>query len=154
MLQAVGGGILLPLTTNIFLKSFPPEKRGSAMGVLGLGLILAPAIGPTVSGFVIQSYNWNVLFYAVAAIGAGILIASLFLLDSQGEKGDAKLDIWGVVLSSIGFGCLLYGVGSIANKGWNDPEVLSSLAIAVILLTVFCIFRAKEGRPSHRAESF
>ena len=71
ILQAVGGGILMPLGINVFLAMFPVEKRGSAMGLLGLGMILAPALGPTISGYVIENYDWNILFYAMAVIGIG-----------------------------------------------------------------------------------
>ena len=147
MLQAVGGGILSPLSMNIFLSAFPVEKRGAAMGWLGLGIILAPAIGPTISGYVVQNYHWNILFYAMAAIGACILSAGFFFFSFKSERGDAKLDILGVIISTIGFGSLLYGVSSISSKGWNNPEVITFLFIAVVSLTAFVYYELKKKNP-------
>ncbi|MCG2731436.1 MAG: MFS transporter, partial [Acetobacterium sp.] len=78
ILQSVGGGLLMPLSMNIFMSAFPVEKRGAAMGLLGVGLILAPAMGPTISGYVIEYYNWHVLFYAMTAIGFGVMMVAFF----------------------------------------------------------------------------
>ncbi|PPJ88147.1 MFS transporter, partial [Staphylococcus aureus] len=69
VIQAVGAGILMPLGTNVFMTVFPPEKRGAAMGMMGIAFILAPAIGPTLTGWVIQNYHWNVMFYGMSVVG-------------------------------------------------------------------------------------
>ncbi|MGE0992182.1 MFS transporter, partial [Bacillus sp. GMa5/2] len=69
IIQAVGAGILMPVGMNIFMTLFPPHKRGAAMGLLGVAMILAPAIGPTVTGWVIENYSWNLMFYAMFIIG-------------------------------------------------------------------------------------
>ncbi|HEY5557972.1 DHA2 family efflux MFS transporter permease subunit [Acetobacterium sp.] len=147
VIQSVGGGILMPLSMNIFISAFPVEKRGSAMGLLGIGLILAPALGPTVSGYVIEYYNWNVLFYAMTAIGFCVLMVAFFFFNFRNEKRDVKLDYFGVITSSIGFGSLLYGINEIAGKGWNDSEVLTFLAVSVISLTVFVFYELKKQNP-------
>ena len=147
VLQSVGGGILMPLSMNIFISAFPVEKRGSAMGLLGIGLILAPALGPTVSGYVIEYYNWNVLFYAMTAIGFCVLMVAFFFFNFRNEKRDVKLDYFGVITSSIGFGALLYGINEIAGKGWNDSEVLTFLAVSVVSLTVFVFYELKKQNP-------
>jgi len=147
VIQSVGGGILLPLSMNIFMSAFPVEKRGSAMGLLGLGMILAPALGPTVSGYVIQYYNWNVLFYAMTAIGFCVLLVAFFFFNFKNQKGDAKLDLFGVTISSIGFGSLLYGINEISGKGWNNPEVITFLIISVVSLTAFVFYEFKKENP-------
>lgn len=147
ILQSVGGGLLMPLSMNIFMSAFPVEKRGAAMGLLGVGLILAPAMGPTISGYVIEFYNWHVLFYAMTAIGLGVMVVAFFFFSFKNEKGDARLDTFGVFTSSIGFGTLLYGVNEISGKGWNDPVVLSFLAISLVCLTVFVFHERKKENP-------
>jgi len=147
VIQSVGGGILMPLSMNIFMSAFPVEKRGSAMGLLGLGMILAPALGPTVSGYVIEYHNWNVLFYAMTAIGFSVLLVAFFFFNFKNEKGDAKLDFFGVVTSSIGFGALLYGINEISSKGWNDSVVITCLIISVVSLTVFVFYEIKKENP-------
>lgn len=69
VLQAIGAGVLMPLGTNVFMTIFPPERRGAAMGMLGIAMILAPAIGPTLSGYIVENYHWNVMFYGMFIIG-------------------------------------------------------------------------------------
>ena len=75
VLQAIGAGILMPLGSNVIVTIFPPEKRGVAMGTMGIAMILAPAIGPTLSGYIVQNYHWNVMFYMMFILG---LLAFLF----------------------------------------------------------------------------
>src|SRR5665647_1337139 len=96
VLQSIGGGIIMPLSMNIFISAFPVEKRGSAMGLLGIGLILAPSLVPTVSGYVIEYYNWNVLFYAMTAISFCVLMVAFLFFNFRNEKRDVKLDYFGV----------------------------------------------------------
>ncbi|MBI4857431.1 MAG: DHA2 family efflux MFS transporter permease subunit [Acetobacterium woodii] len=147
ILQSVGGGLLMPLSMNIFMSAFPVEKRGAAMGLLGVGLILAPAMGPTISGYVIEFYNWHILFYAMTAVGLAVMLVAFFFFSFKNEKGEARLDTFGVITSSIGFGTLLYGVNEISGKGWNDPVVLSFLAISLVCLTVFVFHERKKENP-------
>jgi len=147
IIQSIGGGLSMPLSMNIFMSAFPVEKRGSAMGLLGVGLILAPAMGPSISGYVTAFYNWNVLFYAMTAIGLGLLLIALFFFSFKNEKGDRKLDIVGMITSSLGFGSLLYGVNAISAKGWNDPLVLTFLVIAPVCLTVFVGYELRKEKP-------
>lgn len=145
--QAVGGGIILPLGMNIFMYSFPPEKRGSAMGLVGLAIILAPAIGPTISGYVIQNYDWNVMFYAMAIAAACVVIAAIFVFKFQNERIKSKFDFIGAMLSTIGFGSLLYGVSEAGNYGWGDRKVISFLIVAVVALFVFVLYLLKHKNP-------
>lgn len=147
IIQSIGGGIIMPLSMNIFLAAFPVEKRGSAMGLLGLGMILAPALGPTLGGYVAEYYHWSVLFYGMAAIGSGVIITTFLFFNLEREKGNVKLDVGGTVLSSIGFGTLLYSVSTISSKGWSDPQVITFFLVAVISLTVFVFFELKKEDP-------
>ncbi|WP_088070201.1 DHA2 family efflux MFS transporter permease subunit [Gottfriedia luciferensis] len=137
VVQAVGAGILMPLGMNIFMTIFPPEKRGAAMGLMGIAMILAPAIGPTITGYVVQDYSWHFIFYGMAVIGViAILLANAWFHISR-KRSFPTLDIWGVLSSSIGFGSLLYGFSEAGNKGWDSTEVVLSLVIAGISLSLF-----------------
>jgi EmrB/QacA subfamily drug resistance transporter len=147
LIQAVGGGILMPLSMNIFMNAFPSEKRGSAMGILGIGVVLAPAIGPTVSGYVLQSYHWNVLFAVMALLGFLVLLSGLFFFQIDNRREAVKLDVLGVVLSSAGFGLLLYGISEGTVKGWNDIGILSVLAASLISLLVYVITSLHKENP-------
>jgi len=137
VVQAVGAGILMPLGMNIFMTIFPPEKRGAAMGLMGIAMILAPAIGPTVTGYVVQNYTWHILFYAMAIIGVMTIMLSLSWFKISRNRTFPSLDIWGIVSSSIGFGTLLYGFSEAGNKGWDSAEVVISLITAFVSLSLF-----------------
>ncbi|MBJ8027542.1 DHA2 family efflux MFS transporter permease subunit [Bacillus cereus group sp. N21] len=137
VIQAVGAGILMPVGMNIFMTLFPPHKRGAAMGLLGVAMILAPAIGPTVTGWVIENYSWNLMFYAMFAIGLIIILLSLKFFTLAQPVSKTKLDMFGVISSSIGLGSLLYGFSEAGNNSWSSAEVVISLIIGVIGLAVF-----------------
>ncbi|ATD31042.1 DHA2 family efflux MFS transporter permease subunit [Macrococcoides bohemicum] len=137
VIQAVGAGILMPLGTNVFMTLFPPDKRGAAMGMMGIAMILAPAIGPTVTGWVIQNYHWNVMFYGMSIIGIISLIIGFFWFKIYQPTKDVKLDIPGVIFSTLGFGSLLYGFSEAGNKGWDSGIVISTMVIGIIFIVLF-----------------
>lgn len=137
IIQAVGAGILMPVGMNIFMTLFPPHKRGAAMGLLGVAMILAPAIGPTVTGWVIENYSWNLMFYAMFIIGLIITFLSLKFFTLAQPVSKTKLDVFGVISSSIGLGSLLYGFSEAGNNSWTSAEVVISLIIGVIGLALF-----------------
>ncbi|TDK60831.1 DHA2 family efflux MFS transporter permease subunit [Bacillus salipaludis] len=147
MIQASGSAILMPLLMNVMLVSFPVEKRGTAMGVFGLILMFAPAIGPTLSGWIIEHYDWRMLFHFVTPIAIIVLLIGFFMLKDKKEKMDMRLDFIALLLSSMGFGGILYGFSSAGKKGWDSPEVYGTIIVGVISLTVFIIRQLKQERP-------
>ena len=94
LIQAAGVGISMPLLQNIMLSIFPPEKRGSAMGMSGIVIGLAPALGPTLSGWIIDHYTWRYLFGMVIPIVILVLILAVFLMKSVIELSHPKIDIF------------------------------------------------------------
>ncbi|MCA0172588.1 DHA2 family efflux MFS transporter permease subunit [Bacillus sp. RAR_GA_16] len=147
MLQASGSAIMMPLLMNVMLISFPIEKRGAAMGVFGLILMAAPAIGPTLSGWIIEHYDWRMLFHFVTPIAITIFLLGFFLLKDKKEKVNIRLDLFSLILSSAGFGGILYGFSSAGNKGWDSPQVYLTIGIGVISLISFIIRQSKQERP-------
>ncbi|RDU35971.1 MFS transporter [Neobacillus piezotolerans] len=147
MLQASGSAILMPLLMNVMLVSFPIEKRGTAMGVFGLILMFAPAIGPTLSGWIIEHYDWRMLFHFVTPIAIAIILVGFFLLKDKKEKVNIRLETLSLVLSSIGFGGLLYGFSSAGSKGWDSPYVYGTIIIGVASLIVFILRQLKLEKP-------
>ncbi|MCT8140182.1 DHA2 family efflux MFS transporter permease subunit [Anaerobacillus sp. CMMVII] len=147
MLQASGTAIMMPLLMNVMLISFPIEKRGTAMGVLGLILMAAPAIGPTTSGWIVEHYHWRMLFHFVTPIAITILLLGIFLLKDKKGKVDLRFDIFSLVLSSIGFGGILYGFSSAGNMGWNNPIVYLAVSIGIVSLIFFIMRQSKLERP-------
>jgi EmrB/QacA subfamily drug resistance transporter len=147
MIQASGTAIMMPLLMNVMLTSFPPEKRGGAMGLFGLVFIFAPAVGPTLSGWLIEHYDWRMLFHFVSPIAVIVLLIGIFLLKDKKGKVDIRLDLLSLLLSSVAFGGLLYGFSSAGNKGWDSPLVYVTIIVGTISLIAFILRQLKLEKP-------
>lgn len=119
LIQAAGAGILMPLSMTVLLVMFPIERRGSAMGIFGLVVAFAPAIGPTVAGIMVDRYDWHIMFYGVTGLILIVILFACILMEKKAplSKGDAAFDALSVVLSTLGFGGLLYGFSIIGSYG-------------------------------------
>ncbi|MGO3728833.1 MAG: MDR family MFS transporter [Enterococcus viikkiensis] len=137
LVQAAGVGISMPLLQNIMLSIFPPEKRGSAMGMAGIVIGLAPALGPTLSGWIIDHYTWRDLFGMVIPIVVLVLVLAIFLMKSVIQLSNPSIDVFSALLSTVGFGSLLYGFSSVGNDGWGSLKVISFLVVGVIVIGLF-----------------
>lgn len=137
LIQAAGVGISMPLLQNIMLSIFPPEKRGSAMGMAGIVIGLAPALGPTLSGWIIDHYTWRDLFGMVIPIVILVLVLVFFLMKSVIQLSNPSIDVLSAFLSTVGFGSLLYGFSSVGNDGWGSSKVISFLVIGVFVIGLF-----------------
>lgn len=137
LIQAAGVGISMPILQTIMLTIFPPEKRGTAMGMAGIVIGLAPALGPTLSGWIIDSYNWRVLFGMIIPIVILVLVLASFQMKSVIQLSKPKIDVPSIILSTVGFGSLLYGFSEVGDKGWGDALVLTTLAIGVVVIALF-----------------
>jgi EmrB/QacA subfamily drug resistance transporter len=147
MLQAAGSAIMMPLLMNVMLVSFPIEKRGTAMGVFGLIIMFAPAMGPTLSGWIIEHYDWRMLFHFITPIAVIVVLIGFFLLKDKKEKVNLRLDFLSLLLSSIGFGGILYGFSSAGSKGWDSPHVYVAIAVGVVSLVVFIVKQIRQDDP-------
>jgi len=147
MIQASGSAIMMPLLMNVMLTAFPVEKRGAAMGMFGLVMITAPAIGPTLSGWLIEHYSWRMLFDLVLPIAVLTLAFAAFKLKDVTPQRAIKLDFISLVLSSIGFGGLLYGFSSAGEKGWDSPLVYGTIIIGALALIAFILRQLRMDDP-------
>ncbi|WAH37601.1 DHA2 family efflux MFS transporter permease subunit [Alicyclobacillus dauci] len=137
VVQASGAAIMLPLLMNVVLSIFSVEERGGAMGIMGLVITFAPAIGPTLSGWIVGNHSWRVLFWIVLPIAVIDIIFAMVSLRNVTQLTAPKIDILSVVLSTFGFGGLLYGFSEAGNGGWNRATVIVSLAVALVGLVLF-----------------
>ncbi|MFD2679479.1 DHA2 family efflux MFS transporter permease subunit [Bacillus seohaeanensis] len=147
IVQASGAGIIMPLMQTVFFVIFPVEKRGSAMGLFGLVIAFAPAIGPTLSGWLVDQYPWRVLFYIVLPIAIIDFIVAYFILKNVTERTFPKLDILSIILSTFGFGGLLYGFSTAGTHGWGSAEVIIPILIGVASLFIFIMRQLKLEQP-------
>jgi EmrB/QacA subfamily drug resistance transporter len=146
-LQGFGGGIALPLGSAILFRSFPPKEQGAALGYFGIAVLVAPALGPILGGYLVDQNLWRFIFFINPPIGiVGIILGSFFLPDFLGDHWPA-LDWMGLVTEIIGFGSVLYAASVAANFGWSAPGVLTWFIIGAVGLTAFALielFVAKE----------
>lgn len=136
-IQAAGGGIIMPLMQTILFAIFPRDKRGQAMGTFGLVISFAPAIGPSMSGWIVEHFPWQTLFMIMLPIAIIDMIVVYFILDNVTEPTYPRLDILSVVLSTFAFGGMLFGFGNAGSTGWLSPLVTVPLAVGFISLGLF-----------------
>lgn len=147
LVQAIGAGVSMPLMQSIVLMIYPPEKRGAAMGTMGLAIGMAPAIGPTLSGYIVDHFTWRDLFGMIIPIISVVIIAAFFLMKDVLPNTSPKLDFWSVVTSIAGFGIMLYGFAEVGSKGWDDTTVIASLVIGAAIVALFAVRQFKLEEP-------
>lgn len=139
ILQASGTGLLFPLLTNVVFATVPIEKRGSAMGTIGIVITFAPAIGPTLSGIIIEHFSWRLLFYSVLPIALFVIAFAYWKLRNVTETTNPKIDVLSLLLSTLGFGGIVYGFSSAGegHGGWSGSSVYVPIGIGVVSLALF-----------------
>ncbi|MER1987059.1 MAG: DHA2 family efflux MFS transporter permease subunit [Solibacillus sp.] len=147
MVQAAGAAAMSPLLMNTMLISFPIEKRGKVMGIFGLAMFLAPAIGPTLSGWIVEHYHWSVLFEMVLPFSIIALALAIWKLDNVLPNRPVTIDYLSVVLSTVGFGGLLYGFSMASSQGWGATSVYGTIIIGAIAIAVFIMRQFKLEQP-------
>ena len=139
IVQAVGTGLILPLLMNTILLIYPPEKRGAAMGIMGLVIVVAPAIGPTISGIIVDHLSWQWLFFIMLPFTIVSILVGLKYLINVSELTKPKVDFLSIIYSTIGFGGIVYGFSASGSEGWDAPEVYGTIILGVIGLTLLVI---------------
>lgn len=138
VVQALGTGLMMPVMMNVILIIFPPEKRGGAMGLIGLVIMTAPVIGPTLSGLIIEELNWRWLFYLIIPLAVFSVLFALAYLKNVTTLTKPRVDVFSILLSCVGFGGIVYGFSSAGERGsWSDPVVVGSLVAGGLSLVVF-----------------
>lgn len=134
--QALATGAILPMVISVVLLMFPPERRGSAMGVVSLLIGFAPAIGPTLSGAMVDSIGWRSIFVIVSVLSILIFLTAIFTLENYGEFKRTSFDLLSVIFSTIGLLCLLYGLSSFS----SSENYILTLGLVVFGLIVIGIY--------------
>lgn len=150
--QAVGTGLLLPLMINTMLIIFPIEKRGSAMGLIGLVIMFAPAIGPSIAGLILSNLSWHWIFWITLPFYFLSIICGLLFLPNITKLTRPKIDILSIFLSTVGFGGIVYGFSSAgghgeSGSGWSSPVVVLTVVIGAVSLLFFSIRQLRMKEP-------
>jgi DHA2 family multidrug resistance protein len=158
VLQGIGGGALFPIAFAIVFRVFPPDQRGPASAVVGVPVLLAPAFGPTIGGYLTTTFDWSAIFTVNIPIGIVALLLVLLVLrgrraeraadgidDGAGAAAGApaparkRFDVVGLLLAMAGFTALVYGISEAGPNGWSDPTVDAYLIAGGVLLVAFVI---------------
>ena len=150
VLQGAGGGALQPIAQAVLLESFPAEKRGSAMAVYGLGIVVAPIIGPTLGGWITDNYSWRWIFYINVPIGIlAVLMANTFIEDPPYIRNQrpGRIDYIGFGLMALGLATLQIVLDKGQEEDWfSSSFIVWGVVLAAVALVAFIIWelRAKE----------
>ena len=134
IVQAVGTSLIMPLLMTVAMTVVPANRRGSVMGVISIVMSVAPALGPTVSGFVLNRFTWHWLFWLVTPLIVVALLVGGFIIRNIGETTRAPFDPPSVVLSALGFGGFVYALSTL---GTNLPVALGVGVVGVLALALF-----------------
>jgi EmrB/QacA subfamily drug resistance transporter len=156
IIQGIGGGALFPVAFSLVYRSFPPTERGLASSIVGVPVLLAPAFGPTIGGYLTTTFSWNAIFTINLPIGVLTILLAIFVLrgnkagQSDGEvqiQPDSHFDMIGLVLALVGFTAAVYGISEASSLGWGDSTVLLSLIGGCVVLVAFVIVELRVSDP-------
>lgn len=146
IMQAACTGAVMPMVFTVILLVFPREKRGTAMGVIGLIIGFAPAVGPSLSGLLVDSVGWRALFAIVTAFGVVVVVLAACLLRNYGNFARTSFDKLSVALSTVGLVCLLYGLSTFASAT-NMVLTLGLIAVGIVLVAFYVRRQLKLPEP-------
>jgi DHA2 family multidrug resistance protein len=155
LLQGLGGGPLIPLSQAILLEIFPPRQRGMAMAIWGLGVMVAPIVGPTVGGWITENYSWRWIFYVNLPFGAlALALGSAFLEDSppaavsSSREAALRFDGVGLALLVASIGSLQVALDQGQRLDWfESPTITTLVVVAVLALGAFVLWELNVAQP-------
>ena len=150
VIQGACGGGLQPISQAVLLESFKPEDRGKAMGFWGLGIVVAPLLGPVLGGWLTDSYSWRWVFYINVPIGlASIIMTRLFVFDPPYiRRASSRIDYWGIGMLAVGIGMLQVVLDKGQEKDWFGTTWITVLAVlAAIALAAFIVYELRVHEP-------
>jgi EmrB/QacA subfamily drug resistance transporter len=147
VIQGIGGGMLMPIGMTIILQSVGPQNMGKVMGIFGVPMLIAPAIGPVLGGWFVQDFSWRLIFYVNVPIGiVGFIAAMRFLRESHRTAG-LRLDVLGLLTGVPAVLALMYAVDRSTELGWTSALVVSLLVASVVLMTAFIVRQLRAREP-------
>ncbi|MBO0848485.1 MAG: DHA2 family efflux MFS transporter permease subunit [Pseudonocardia sp.] len=147
ILQAVPGGMIPVTCLTILYRMVPPHKLGAAMGLYGLGIVVAPGVGPTLGGYLVEYVNWRLIFYINVPIGVIGAVAAIAVLPHFPGRAGRRFDLLGFVCIAGGMFALLLALSEGQTWGWTSYPILILVAAAVNLLLLFVAIELRSGDP-------
>ncbi|GLV55387.1 MFS transporter [Dictyobacter sp. S3.2.2.5] len=137
VVQGVGGAFLYPVAVTLVYREFPPQQRGTASAALGVAALLAPAIGPTLGGYLVTYSDWPYIFFINVPLGIIGILLGIWLLREVRSQVQVRFDFAGFLLAASGLTTLLYALSAASTDGWGAPKIVGLLAASLLLLSVF-----------------
>ena len=150
ILQGACGGALQPISQAVLLESFPPEDRGKAMAFWGLGIVVAPMLGPVLGGWLTDSYSWRWVFYINVPVGiASLVMTELFIFDpSYIRRTSQRIDYWGIGMLAVGVAALQIVLDKGQEEDWFASHWITTLAVvSIVALVTLVIYELYVGHP-------
>ncbi len=147
IIQGFSGGVLMPLAMTLIFTNVPPEERGTTMGIFGAPMVLAPAIGVTLGGYLVEYWSWRWCFYVNLPIVFLAVIASVAWLRDTSKTADLPLDVKGFLLAALGFSTLLYALTYAPSWGWTDVRTIGFFAVSLSSLIAWTIVELRVKIP-------
>jgi EmrB/QacA subfamily drug resistance transporter len=146
IIQGLSGGLMNPLSMTFIYMSVPPERRGHAMSMLGIPLMLAPAIGPTFGGYLVTYWSWRTVFFINVPIAViAILLGILWIEDTP--TSNPVFDVPGFIFAAAGFSCILYGLTNAPTWHWDDWRIITLLSVGGACLLTWVLIELAEKNP-------
>lgn len=147
VIQAIGGGLIIPVTMTIVYQSFPVKERNMALGIWGISAMVAPAVGPTLCGYLVEYWDWRLIFTINIPVGIIGYIAAALVLRETPLRRESKFDLGGVLTSAVGLFCLLLALSKGVDKGWTSAYILSLLYVGLASLALFFVIELNHSQP-------
>ncbi len=150
IIQGLTGGVMQPLSQAVLLEAFPPHERGKAMGFWGLGIVVAPIIGPVLGGWLTADYSWRWIFYINIPVGiAALVMMQVFIFDpAYIRRATARIDYWGIGLLAVGFGALQVALDKGQEEDWLSSHlIVGLLVVAAVGLTWMIVHEIRTRAP-------
>jgi DHA2 family multidrug resistance protein len=144
LIQGFGGGALLVTAQTLITESYPPEKRGIAQAIYGLGVIVGPTLGPPLGGYIVDNYSWPYIFYINIPLG---IIAAMLTMEFvrspkfANKKAANEIDWWGIILLAVAVGSLQYVLEKGQEEDWFNDEIIVILTVTSVFSFFFFIWR-------------
>jgi len=147
VIQGLGGGMLMPLGMSILFQVAPPSQRGTMMGIFGLPLLIAPMVGPTLGGYLVEYVDWRPIFTLNVPVGIAAAIAAMFILRESPTREGTRFDWAGFILSATAFSAAMLAMEQAPHDGWDSPHVMILLVVAATTFPCWIVVELSQEQP-------
>src|SRR3954464_6202644 len=147
VIQGLGGGMLMPLGMSILFQVAPPSQRGTMMGIFGLPLLIAPMVGPTLGGYLVEYVDWRPIFTLNVPVGVLAAVAAMFILRETPKREGTRFDWAGFLLSATSFSTAMLAMEQAPRDGWDSPYVMILLLISATTFPCWIVVELSQEQP-------